>query len=210
MSITTCCLAHEVRHDGYAYLGQRDDRLLLLPEKRKVGGSTPPLTTGYHPKHIDADLRKRSSHVSHSGVPGRRRGPWVTAVCREISHVDRTPASSVMPKCGPSRGSRNLSKLWTRWVLAVTLSAMAFAVCWACLEFGVHAEEAVALGWAILPFSVVLALSGVWADSVRRDADKGRVDADSKPPRIDQRQRAGDKAQQIQIGGDLRINEKDS
>jgi hypothetical protein len=44
MSITLCCLIYEVRHDGYAYLGQRDDRL-LLPKKRKVGSATPPLTT---------------------------------------------------------------------------------------------------------------------------------------------------------------------
>jgi hypothetical protein len=102
-----------------------------------------------------------------------------------------------------------LSRLWVRWFLAVTLSAMAFAMCWACLEFGAHADAPVALGWAVLPFSVVLALSGVWADSVRRDADKGRVRTDSRAPRIDQRQRAGDKTHQIQIGGDLRINEKD-
>jgi len=39
------CLVYEVRYDGYAYLGQRDDRLLLLPEKRKVGSSTLPLAT---------------------------------------------------------------------------------------------------------------------------------------------------------------------
>lgn len=96
-----------------------------------------------------------------------------------------------------------------RWVLAVTLSAMAFVVCWACLQFGVHADAAVALGWAILPFSVVLALSGVWADSIRRDADKGRVRTDSRTMRTVQNQRAGDKAQQLQIGRDLRINEKD-
>jgi hypothetical protein len=31
---------------------------------------------------------------------------------------------------------------------------------------------------------------------------------DDDPPRIDQRQKAGDKSQQIQIGGDVRINEK--
>jgi hypothetical protein len=45
MSITLCCLVYELRHDGYAYFGQRDDRLLLLLEKRKVGSSTLPLTT---------------------------------------------------------------------------------------------------------------------------------------------------------------------
>ena len=101
-----------------------------------------------------------------------------------------------------------MSKLWMRWVFAVMLSVMAFVLCWACLEFGAHVDAPVALGWAILPFSVVLALSGVWADGARRDSDKSRVHTDPRPPRIDQRQRAGDKSQQIQIGGDLRINEK--
>jgi hypothetical protein len=99
-------------------------------------------------------------------------------------------------------------KLWIRWVFAVMLSVMAFVLCWACLDFGAHVDAAVALGWAILPFSVVLALSGVWADDARRDSGKGRIRTDSRTPRIDQRQNAGDRAQQIQIGGDLRINEK--
>ena len=45
MSTTLCGLVHNVRHDGYAYLGQRDDRYILLAEKRKVGGLTLPLTT---------------------------------------------------------------------------------------------------------------------------------------------------------------------
>jgi hypothetical protein len=70
------------------------------------------------------------------------------------------------------------SNLWARWVAAVTLSALAFVLCWACLLFGVHAGSAVALGWAILPFSVALTLSAVWADSVRRDADKGGMTAE--------------------------------
>ncbi len=96
-----------------------------------------------------------------------------------------------------------------RWVLAVTLSAVAFVVCWACLQFGVHADAPVALGWAILPFSVVMALSGVWADSLRRNADKSRVHPDASTTRTVQNQKAGDKAQQFQIGRDLRINEKD-
>jgi hypothetical protein len=116
---------------------------------------------------------------------------------------------SVSTRLASTRGGNALSKLWVRWFLAVTLSAMVFAVCWACLQFGAHVDAAVALGWAVLPFSVVLALSGVWADGVRRDADKGSIRTDSRAPRIDQRQHAGDKAHQIQIGGDLRINEKD-
>jgi PadR family transcriptional regulator PadR len=48
------------------------------------------------------------------------------------------------------------------------------------LEFGLHADTAVGLGWAILPFSVVLALTGVWADNVRRTADRSQL----RPPPI--------------------------
>jgi hypothetical protein len=65
-----------------------------------------------------------------------------------------------------------LSNVWMRWVLAVTLSTAAFLTCWAWLQFGVHDDAPVALGWAILPFSVVMALSGAWADSVRRTAKR--------------------------------------
>jgi hypothetical protein len=102
-----------------------------------------------------------------------------------------------------------LSSLWVRWVVSVTLSVVAFVVCGACLDLGVHVTADVALGWAILPFSVVLALSGVWADGARRDVDKSDDRNDMFPRRINQRQRAGDKAHQIQVAGDLRINDKD-
>lgn len=102
-----------------------------------------------------------------------------------------------------------MNRLWARWVLSVTLSIVAFAACWACLQFGAQVDAAVALGWAILPFSVVLALSSVWADSARRDADKSGDRTEPKSPRIDQRQRAGDNARQVQIGGDFRINGND-
>jgi len=113
-----------------------------------------------------------------------------------------------VPQRGAVRdGGKILSNLWTRWVLVVCLSAAAFVACWACLQFGVHADTAVALGWAILPFSIILALGGVWADSVRRNADKSRPGA--RTTRTVQRQRAGDNAQQLQVGRDLRIREKD-
>jgi hypothetical protein len=91
----------------------------------------------------------------------------------------------------------------------VALSAVAFVACWAGLEFGAHADTAVALGWAVLPFSTFSLLGGVWADRVRREADQAAERTGSKTPRIDQRQRAGAKARQIQIGGDLRINDND-
>jgi hypothetical protein len=51
-----------------------------------------------------------------------------------------------------------MSNLWMRWIFAVVLSAMGFVLCWACLEFGAHVDAPVALGWVILPLSVVLAL----------------------------------------------------
>ena len=69
MPITLCCLVHEVRNDGYAYLGQRDDRLLLLPEKRKVGSSTLPLTTSLKMASWASDLRR------HDFALDSRRGP---------------------------------------------------------------------------------------------------------------------------------------
>jgi hypothetical protein len=102
-----------------------------------------------------------------------------------------------------------LNKLWTRWVLAVALSCAAFAVCWALLEFASDTDTAVALGWAILPFSVVLALTGVWADNARGEGDKNDDPTDSRPAKIDQKQHAGNNSHQIQIGGDLRINDRD-
>src|SRR5579859_3113975 len=103
--------------------------------------------------------------------------------------------------------SKALSKPWVRWVIAVTLSVMAFIGCWASFQFGVRADTAVALGWAILPFSVVLALTGVWAHAVRRESDKDPVPTSSKVTRIVQSQRAADRPQQLQVGRDLRINE---
>jgi hypothetical protein len=70
-----------------------------------------------------------------------------------------------------------MSILWMRWIFAVVLSAMGFILWWACLEFGAHVDAPVALGWAILPFSVVLVLSG---DDARQDSDKSHGPADPK------------------------------
>lgn len=86
---------------------------------------------------------------------------------------------------------------------------MAFTACWACVQFGLHAPAPVALGWAVLPFSVALAASGVWADRGRREAEKSQKRMDHGTARTIQNQRAGDKARQLQVGRDLRISEKD-
>jgi hypothetical protein len=65
----------------------------------------------------------------------------------------------------------------------------------------------IALGWAILPFSVALALGGLWADG-GRDTDKHRMHLASQGGQVSQSQRAGDWAQQLQVGHDYKINEK--
>lgn len=72
----------------------------------------------------------------------------------------------------------DLSKLWIRWAFAVTLSSAAFVACWAILQVGAGVQTPVALGWAILPFSVVLPLSGLWADKVRKAEGRTSVTLD--------------------------------
>jgi hypothetical protein len=107
------------------------------------------------------------------------------------------------------RGRPILSKLWIRWLLATAISAVAFVGCWAGLQFGMNEPAPVALGWAVLPFSIALALSGVWADRSRREAEKSQDRMDHETGLTIQNQRAGDNARQLQVGRDLRINEKD-
>lgn len=101
-----------------------------------------------------------------------------------------------------------MSKPWIRWLLAGDVSAAAFTTCWACVQFGLNAPTPVALGWAVLPFSVALAWGGVWADRSRREAAKSQRQVDPEAGRTSQNQRAGDNAWQLQVGRDLRINEK--
>ena len=72
----------------------------------------------------------------------------------------------------------DLSKLWIRWAFAVTLSSAAFVACWAILQVGAGVQTRVALGWAILPFSVVLPLSGLWPDKVRKAEGRTSVTLD--------------------------------
>lgn len=101
-----------------------------------------------------------------------------------------------------------LNKQWVRWTLAAIMATTVFVVCWACLEFGVHADLPVSLGWAILPFSVVLALSGVRVVSVRRNVGKNRVLSGARPTQVVQIQQAGDKAEKLQGGYNLKLNEE--
>lgn|ERR1700683_3838476 len=94
----------------------------------------------------------------------------------------------------------HVSNLWMRWALAVALSTAAFVACWACLQFVVGADAPVALGWSILPFSVVLALSGVWADSARRAGDEGHVLRDAGTTRARKFVLNAQGSQGVQIG----------
>lgn len=90
-----------------------------------------------------------------------------------------------------------MSNLWMGWIFAVVLSAIGFALCWACLEFGAHVAVPVALGQAIPPFSVVLALRAIPGRILTRAAALPTP----RTPRINPRHRAGEKSQQIQSGG---------
>ena len=93
------------------------------------------------------------------------------------------------------------------------LAVAAFVTCWAGVQFGVGQEASVALGWAVLPFSVVLAVGGVWADNVRRSADgssgKDQDSGRANKPRVVQKQRARNNARQLQVGHDVRVNDHD-
>jgi hypothetical protein len=91
MSITLYCLLHEVRHDAYAYLGQRDDRLLLLPEKRKVGSSTLPLTTSFGLVSSALTSANAEWSLSRLSPSNDHECPCVTVVGHSLSHADRTP-----------------------------------------------------------------------------------------------------------------------
>ena len=63
---------------------------------------------------------------------------------------------------------------WSRWLTAITVSGLLFVLCWICLFFGFRVDNAVALGWAVLPFSIALTLGGAWASNARRNATNER------------------------------------
>ena len=107
-----------------------------------------------------------------------------------------------------------MNNLWVRWSAAAAIALAAFLVCWASLQFAADLDAAVALGWAIVPFSVVLALGGVWADRARQTADLGASATSTcsgrgKTVRVIQKQRATDNARQMQVGGNIRIEKEE-
>jgi hypothetical protein len=71
-----------------------------------------------------------------------------------------------------------------------------------------------ALGWAVVPFSIVLTLGGAWAERARAKSEQisledSRKKDCSKRIRIIQKQRAKNNSQQLQAGRDIRFDEKD-
>jgi anti-sigma B factor antagonist len=70
-------------------VGSRGRRDVFLPEKRKVGGSTPPLTTHHHQRIYACGLRKRRCPDCLTAVPWR---PFQTSDAR----------------CGPVLGARRV------------------------------------------------------------------------------------------------------
>ena len=102
-----------------------------------------------------------------------------------------------------------MKNLWVRWIGAAVLAVAGFAVCWATLQFGFGVDAPVALGWAILPFSVIMALGGFWADRASQDTRLQEDASQSTSPshkevRVNQTQHAGDHAQQLQVGRDYK------
>jgi hypothetical protein len=105
-----------------------------------------------------------------------------------------------------------MKSLCGRWASVTVLAVAGFAGCWAILQFWDGVEAPVALGWAILPFSILMALGGAWADRARKDDQSESAPSGSnrkKKTRIVQTQHALDYAQQLQIGRDIRMVNKD-
>lgn len=103
--------------------------------------------------------------------------------------------------------------VWRRWVAVVVAAIAAFVACWAVLALWVGLDEGVALGWAIVPFTVLLTIGGVWADRARSQREQSpsvkSLADQSKRVRVNQKQRAGDNSQQLQVGGDFRVERRD-
>lgn len=92
-----------------------------------------------------------------------------------------------------------------RWSVAACVAVLAFVACWAVLKFLVSFSGGDALGWAVVPFSIVLALGGGWADQARRhgehpDSSSTAGHGHVKSNRVVQKQRATKNARQLQEG----------
>jgi tetratricopeptide (TPR) repeat protein len=52
----------------------------------------------------------------------------------------------------------------TRWTVTVVAALSAFGICWWGVEEAIGSDAGVALGVAVVPFTIILTLGGVWAD----------------------------------------------
>ena len=106
-----------------------------------------------------------------------------------------------------------MANLWLRWSLVAVAAVAAFVGCWALLQFGAGLAASDALGWAVVPLSVALALGGFWADQARKRSDHSTPHSSAGDDRVKgkgvvQKQRATKNAKQLQVGRDIRINKK--
>jgi hypothetical protein len=104
-----------------------------------------------------------------------------------------------------------MQNVWLRWIIASLLSIATFVTAWAILHFGFKFATGDALGWAVLPFSVVLALSGFWATQKSEEpASPEDQHGDIRHgPNVVQKQRGGKNSKQLQVGHDLKVTRKD-
>jgi hypothetical protein len=108
-----------------------------------------------------------------------------------------------------------MSNPWGRLGSTILAASAAFVACWAILQFVAGVDTTVGLGWAIVPFTIMLTIGGLWADQARKAAKQGEPSTGRSAPRIKrtrvvQRQWAGDNARQLQVGRDVRANKKDA
>ncbi len=106
-----------------------------------------------------------------------------------------------------------MASLRLRWALVTIAAVAAFVGCWAGLHFGGGVAAGDALGWAILPFSVVSLPGGFWAGRVGKRSDRSvSPESDGNGPgksrRVVQKQRATKNAKQLQVGRDIKVIKK--
>jgi hypothetical protein len=104
-----------------------------------------------------------------------------------------------------------VQNVWLRWLIASLLAIATFAATWVTLHFGFSVASGDALGWTVLPFTVVSGLSGFWASQrIEEPTSPSERHGEVKErPNIVQKQRGGKNSRQLQVGHDLKVTRKD-
>ena len=103
-----------------------------------------------------------------------------------------------------------MQNVWLRWIVASLLSITTFTGVWVILHFGFRVTSGDALGWTVLPFTVISGLSGFWASQgTDEPTSPERHDDAREGPNIVQKQRGGKNSRQLQVGRDLKVTRKD-